>query len=458
MATKVPLNFYKRITKPLKRVPEIIYTAPVDRASTFISVIGSNTTNKLRTVTLSFSSGNIENVIVPDITLEPKEYNNFLPDKVVTTEGENVVAVADIEDLATINDQGLFWLYDLPVTITETSLQLEISSPTRVTVDWGAIDSRIRITNENFDDWETDIKQGNLEGVNTWSNLNEGPVNWGSGYSSSVLLSSTGNWAVLRQNSTSIEKQYFNTTNYLRLSVQNLNFGPTPWWQLLTPPAYWGLLAIQSGNPVDESGININGLLGQKVALTFWARASQPTKIFSESQIHGTPYFSTPILWKMFELTPDWQQFTHTYTLPTITEVTRAAFLTNQINTTNPDAPIYVPLTSTIAMPPVSAWFTQVDIKINATRRGWINMGAAETRLPYIGEPMPLSTLSAITDSALTNGFYDIAAVRFTLGDGTNNFTTELSSGSQSTSFVYDPTLDTDTNLTLSILESVNTQ
>lgn len=451
MATgKVPLNLYKRVTKSLKRIPEIVYTSPFGRASTFISIIGSNTTNKFRTVTLSFSSNSSENVIVPDVALEPQEYNNFLPDKTVVTAGEAIVAVADIEDKATINDQGLFWLYDLPVTITETSLQLEISSPTRVTVDWGAIDSRIRITNENFDFWSAP-EIGPLPISAGFIGANAGALNWIQGIQISPANNPTGTVKVTRMDTTSEELQYFNTTYYARTTLSGVNFGSTLLWQFTGDGD--GFICTQNDyiKPLEP-------YLGKQVNVTFWARASQPTKIFSETQVHSNSQSTglwTPVQWKIFDIGTTWQQYQHVYTLPTYEQVLRAGYEPGTVDVNNPQ---YIPLSASNSLPPLSTWQTQVDIKTLWSLGSHIRHGNHPNRPSFPGTAMSVAELSSIITNAVTNGYYDVAAVRFTIGDGSGNFTTELSSGLQTSSFAQDPLLDTDTNITLSILESDNRQ
>jgi hypothetical protein len=154
MAEKIPLNLYKRITKKLKRIPEQVYNAPLNRASTIISVIGSNITSKDRFLSLSLSSANIneEFLTVPNIFFRPLEYNSVLPSKIVITENDEIIGSADIEDKATINDEGLFWLYDVPTTITEVGIQIGFTQSTSITADFevGDIPYNQRLINSNF--------------------------------------------------------------------------------------------------------------------------------------------------------------------------------------------------------------------------------------------------------------------------------------------------------------------
>jgi hypothetical protein len=141
MAERIPLNLYKRVTKNLKRgVPEQIYKTPLDRASTIISAIGSNITNGSYLLSLSLSSADTNETFltIPNITLEPLEYNNLLPSKLVIGENDEIVGIVDIEDKVTINDPDVFWLYDIPSTLTEVSLLINFDTiSTNIIIDWG---------------------------------------------------------------------------------------------------------------------------------------------------------------------------------------------------------------------------------------------------------------------------------------------------------------------------------
>ena len=141
MAERVPLNLYKRVTKTLTRAPQLIYTAPPKRASTIISALGSNITNESKRLTLALSSTEGSFSILSDIVLEPLDYVNLLPTKIVLSENDSIIITTDIfEDLATINDEGLFWLYDIPTEPTNVTLQSEVQTPTQIIIDWGTID------------------------------------------------------------------------------------------------------------------------------------------------------------------------------------------------------------------------------------------------------------------------------------------------------------------------------
>jgi hypothetical protein len=447
MAEKIPLNFYRRVTKKLKRSPESIYTAPSDRASTIISSIGSNTTNGNRSISLSISSADTSETFltIPNIPLDPLEYNNLLPSKLVIGEGDVIVASADIDDLATINDPGLFWLFDIPTDITDVDMQLGITSPAQVITNWGSTDYRIRITNENFDEWSAPVI-GPLPISAGFIDQNTGALNWIQGIQIQASNNPSGNVVVKRMDSTIVEKQYFDTTYYARTELSGVNFGSTLLWQFTGGGD--GFICTQNDyiKPIEP-------FLGKQVNLTFWARASQPTKIFSETQVHSDQPLWTPVQWKIFDIGTTWQQYQHVYTFPTYEQVVRAAYNPGLVDVNNPQ---YIPLSASNSLPPISSWQTQVDIKTLWSLGSHIRHGNHPNRPPFPGTAMSVAELSSVINVAVTDGYYDVAAVTFNIGSGI--FTTQLSSGTQTTEFTYDPTLETDTNITLSILESINTQ
>ena len=183
-----------------------------------------------------------------------------------------------------------------------------------------------------------------------------------------------------------------------------------------------GVLGIQNFENAAE-------VLGKTMTLSFWARASQPTKIFSESQIHAMPGATsmwTPTVHKVFDLTTTWQRFTHTYTMPTFQQVSAAAYNPNAFPTPISEAPTYELLGPTNSLPPLSSWLYQIDIKTHWTKRLSIRSGNSPTRpgaaVNYPGEAMTQTELEAINSSVLQEGYYDIAQIQFEEGDTATNF------------------------------------
>ena len=142
MAERIPLNFYKRVTKKLTRTPQSIYTTPPDRAGIIISTLASNITDEYRYISFSLSSaGETFAAILSNTELEPLDYVSLLPSKIVLKENDFIIANVETDNLTTINDEGLFWFYDIPTEPTNIALVLQIKQPTEVTIDWGVMNS-----------------------------------------------------------------------------------------------------------------------------------------------------------------------------------------------------------------------------------------------------------------------------------------------------------------------------
>lgn len=189
-----------------------------------------------------------------------------------------------------------------------------------------------------------------------------------------------------------------------------------------------GALAIQNLENAAE-------ILGKEVTLSFWARASQPTKIFSESQIHSSDLESmfTPAIHKVFDLSTSWQKFTHTYIMPTFQQVSAVAYDATVFANPIPEVPTYTPLHLSNSLPPLSSWLYQVDIKTHWTKRESIRHGNAwsgttsyrpGSAVNYPGEAMTPAELIAISTSVLSGsqGYYDIAQIQLEEGNIATDF------------------------------------
>lgn len=463
MATeKVPLNLYKRVTTPLSRLGSSIYTTPANVASIVLNTFTNNNTNNNRYVTLSLSSvsqGNIS--FLNRFKLDSRDVINITPEKVVLQEGDSILATGDIEDITSLNDPALFWEFNLPTELTPlTGVILNTTSPAQPIIDWGVTTFRNTVTNEDFLDWNNTLITRPISGIVV--SAADGAVNWAIG-TQIQNNNATGTATVSREVSTPEDQAIINTPYFARLTNNISSLGTTNLSQLTSTTSF-GHMAITSNlhnNLITTPEQFIQYLLGKEATVTFWARASQPTKIFSETQIYrlGGPVanrFWTPTQHKIFDLTTNWQQFTHTYTHPTFEQVRSSAYNPLSVDVNNPS---YPPLCALDALPDVTTWRSQIDIKTFWSLGLMIQSGNSPARpAGYPGQAMTVAELSSITESIITNGYYDIAAVRYTLTDPVSTFTTNLSSGVQTVSFVYDPTLETDTNVTLSILETDNRQ
>lgn len=216
---------------------------------------------------------------------------------------------------------------------------------------------------------------------------------------------------------------------------------------LNTGTAIYNSLSNAGGNLAMQGIENASEVLGKQVTLSFWARASQNTYIFAESQVHSTeramwtPATTSPLML----LTPEWKFFTHTYTIPTFRQVSAVAydpaeFLTNDIVTTA--RPNYTPLGSQGLLPALSSWTYQVDIKTHWSRGTQIlhgqSISATSTGFNYyypgsgtpldypIGEFMTMPVLSTLCTNVLSGspngGYYDIAQVQLEVGKGATPF------------------------------------
>lgn len=136
---KIPLNKYKRFTSTLGPASKTVYKGLPKRANTVVTAIASNISNSKHILTLSLSSAdaNDDHVLLTDYLLEPLECISILPFKLVLTEEGSIQALADIQDIVDADDVDAFWHYTMPLTNTSVDLQLSISPPASVVINWG---------------------------------------------------------------------------------------------------------------------------------------------------------------------------------------------------------------------------------------------------------------------------------------------------------------------------------
>jgi len=163
---------------------------------------------------------------------------------------------------------------------------------------------------------------------------------------------------------------------------------------------------------------NAYSVLGKTITLSFWARASASTKIVSEQQIHSiTAPLWTPTICKTFDLTTTWQKFTHTYTLPTYSQVIAAGYNPNAVDVSLTN-PTYTPVGEAATLPLVD-WLFQVDIKTAWCLGEWRRHGNAYSGSRpsgFEGTQQTLTEMQNMNNSFITNGYYDIAQVQLELG------------------------------------------
>ena len=228
----------------------------------------------------------------------------------------------------------------------------------------------------------------------------------------------TGDYTIERKVVDGITLPFLNADYYLRLTS---NIGGT------------GNLATTL---TDGSGVlamcniqNAARILGRTVTLSFWARSQNPTYILSESQIQSTPLglWTPTISNKVFALSSGWQFFTHTYIMPTSAQVAAAAFNPGTVTVAG-TPPVY----QAVAVPPLSSWVYQVDLKTFWTKGDKIRHGnpgdAYATSRPgyptYPGSAMTDADFNTLVSGFTANktGWYDIAQIQLEEGDVASPF------------------------------------
>jgi hypothetical protein len=89
MATKIPLNFFRRVSSAVTTTDQPIYTCPFDRAAIIISAYATNITDTTQTVNVKLSSNGVLNsnyTIVSALPILPNDAVNLVINKIVLTE------------------------------------------------------------------------------------------------------------------------------------------------------------------------------------------------------------------------------------------------------------------------------------------------------------------------------------------------------------------------------------
>jgi hypothetical protein len=97
MAVQIPLNKFRRVSRPLSATPVLIYQVPFDRASILLTALGTNVTPEPQTVTLSISTINPLNGVpyvdlVKNIEIGAYDSGHLTIGKVVLTDGDYLYA------------------------------------------------------------------------------------------------------------------------------------------------------------------------------------------------------------------------------------------------------------------------------------------------------------------------------------------------------------------------------
>jgi hypothetical protein len=301
------------------------------------------------------------------------------------------------------------------LTLNTTNRQLSASiinssvTNEKIAFDGGALGFRNFAINGNFDIWQRRTSYtGNVRTPISYPAADR----WISYISIPADNNPNGTYTVSRRDSNATELASFNSRYYMRQQLNITSYGNA------TPSNYSGgmdgPLAIQN----IENAANI---LGKTVTLSFWARASQPTKLLSESQIHSSASAMwTPTINKIIDITTTWQRYTHTYTMPTFQQVFNAAYNPNNVNVANPQ---YIPLGNNL--PPLHTWVWQIDIKSFWSLGSHIRHGNHANRPQFPGEALTIAQLQALNNAAdamKNGGWYDIAQVQIELGNTATAF------------------------------------
>jgi len=97
MATKIPLNFFKRISKAVTTTDQPIYVCPDERAGIIISAYATNTTNTVQTVNVKLSTDGVfssQYTIVSALPILPNDAVNLTINKIVLAEQDVFIVSA----------------------------------------------------------------------------------------------------------------------------------------------------------------------------------------------------------------------------------------------------------------------------------------------------------------------------------------------------------------------------
>lgn len=105
---KIPLNFFRRVGRALSATPFSVYETPFDRASILLTVLATNITPNIETVTVSISSSKPENGdtyldIIKDFEIGGKDAANITIGKVTLVEGDKLYASCSTDNAINLN-------------------------------------------------------------------------------------------------------------------------------------------------------------------------------------------------------------------------------------------------------------------------------------------------------------------------------------------------------------------
>lgn len=94
---KIPLNYFRRVGYALSATPFMVYETPYDRAGILLTVLATNVTPDIQTITVSLSTSKSDNGdpyvdIIKNFKIGGNDSANITIGKVVITEGDQVYA------------------------------------------------------------------------------------------------------------------------------------------------------------------------------------------------------------------------------------------------------------------------------------------------------------------------------------------------------------------------------
>ena len=463
MAEKIPLNFYKRVTKSLSRVSTTLYTTPPGRASILLNTFTNNNSNSNNYVTISLSSTSQEDITYLNrFPLTKKDVINLTPQKVITTEGDSFNASADIEDLVTLSDPATFWEFNLPTDITTLdNITFAFTSGSQISADFGFgnLVTQERVFNSDFNDWSGWTTQ--VFAISS-DDFGTGPTGWRQGLNINTTPPASGTFQLLRINSTTEDLQYFNNQYYSRVLLNNVSFSG----DYINNPRIFarGVLAA-TGSGDSENSLSLVPVLsyvatgetifGKTVKIKTWLKASADAKVVIDGPAWFRDFSSIDPKrptngvnnnFTIVNVTTAWKSFETTFLIPTLTEWRQGAYYINLLNANDPNwgTPSYMyPLLDPNDVIPLSAYNFQVRF----------NFFRGPATLLYDGYGNNWTIAASANSSLITNGYYDIGGLEVFIG---NSSSFVPLSSLVPVDFTYDLSNETDTNITLSILETDN--
>lgn len=106
MATRIPLNFFRRVSTAVTTTQQPIYTVPFDRASIIISAYATNLTEQVQTISVKLSTVGTPGsmyTIVSAWPILPYDATNIVINKIVLTEDDSFIVLTENNNTVNIN-------------------------------------------------------------------------------------------------------------------------------------------------------------------------------------------------------------------------------------------------------------------------------------------------------------------------------------------------------------------